>query len=82
MELIEPVDRVAWSCRPEDSPPRARSISPPTGPIDGTPTVRPSAVARAKLDRWNVVVFADDRDAVARSVGDPQLAGILMFDRS
>jgi RES domain-containing protein len=40
----------------------------------------PSAGAVDQADRWNAVVFADDRSAVTERVGDPQLAGIQVTD--
>lgn len=40
----------------------------------------PSAGALDQVERWNAVVFADDRDGIARLMGDPGLAGVLIFD--
>ena len=42
----------------------------------------PAAGALDQLDRWNAVIFADDRDAVARWLSQPTPAGILVFDET
>lgn len=40
----------------------------------------PSAGALDLAERWNAVVFADDRDGVPRLMGDPHPAGVLVFE--
>jgi RES domain-containing protein len=49
-----------------------------SGVCDGL--IVPSAGALDQLDRWNAVIFADDRQAVLRVLGAPKSAGGLEID--
>ena len=48
------------------------------GQFDGL--IVPSAGALDHDDRWNAVIFADGRDAVAGRIGDPQPAGTIVLE--
>jgi RES domain-containing protein len=51
-----------------------------SGVVDGL--LVPSAGALDQEDRWNAVVFADDRDGVVARVGDPRPAGMLAVEEA
>ena len=85
LDLRRPAVRAALDLPSDDTwvldPMRTRALAGRmrrTGGCDGL--IVPSAAALDHRGRWNAVVFADDRAALAGRIGDPQPSGTLVLE--